>query len=560
MGVPVVVVVVVTEPAARADGVLGHHDVMRRTSLGMQLLAMQVVIVLGTVLVAGGLAVRLEEKQIRSTYARRVLTIARSLSHVPTVAEAYASSDPAHTLQPLARTVQQAAGATFVVFTNERGIRYSHPEADKIGKMVSTDPSVPLSGEEFVGTETGTLGRSLRAKVPVRDGTGRVIGTVSVGILEERLSRDLANVVPALAAWLTAAAMLGVVGAAFVTRLVRRRIFGLEPDEIAELLKSRDAMLHGIREGVVALDDRGRIALVNDEAMRLLSLDDDPTGTVASEALDSEVAQLLVTDDDPVTDRIVLAGERLLVANRTTARVGNRDVGQLLTLRDRTELFDALRALQGQRSVTDALRAQAHEFSNNLHVLSGLIELGHHDAAVRFIERLGAAGNLVGGARLQHVEDGFVAALLVAKGAAAAERGVTLALDDTSVVADGAGDDVVTVLGNLVDNAVDAAGLGGTVWVHVTYLGPERPVVLRVEDDGPGVPDEYRDQLFAAGFSSKHDPAEHHGLGIGLALVSRVVRRRHGTVDVGARTGGGAVFSVMLPAAAPASAEPEPVR
>jgi two-component system CitB family sensor kinase len=530
---------------------------MRRTSLGVQLLVMQVVIVLGTVLVAGALAVRLEEQQIRSTYARRVLTIARSLSHVPSVSEAYASTDPAHTLQPLAETVQQAAGATFVVFTNDKGIRYSHPEPDKIGKMVSTDPSVPLSGEEFVGTETGTLGRSLRAKVPVRDHTGRVIGTVSVGILEARLSHDLANVVPALAAWLTAAAMLGVVGAAVVTRLVRRRIFGLEPDEIAELLKSRDAMLHGIREGVVALDDRGRIALANDEAMRLLSLDRDPTGQPASEVLDTEIMQVLVSDDDPVTDRIVLAGERLLVANRSTAKVGTRDVGQLLTLRDRTELFDALRALQGQRSVTDALRAQAHEFSNNLHVLSGLIELGRHDDAVRFIARLGASGNLVGGATLRHVEDSFVAALLVAKGAAAAERGVTLVLDDESHVADGVGDDVVTVVGNLIDNAVDAAGLGGTVTVHVAYAGPAHPVTMRVEDDGPGVPVEQRQRLFAGGFSSKTatDGAdEHHGHGIGLALVARIARRRHGTVDVDEREGGGAVFTVTLPPLVPAPA------
>lgn len=547
---------------------LVHHDGMRRTSLGMQLLAMQVVIVLGTVLVAGILALRLEDKQIRDTYARRVLTIARSLSHVPSVTEAYASGDPSRTLQPLATTVQEAAGATFVVFTNDRGIRYSHPEPQKIGKMVSTDPSIPLSGEEFVGTETGTLGRSLRAKVPVRDASGDVIGTVSVGILESRLSHDLANAVPSLVAWLTAAAMLGVVGAAVVSRLVRRRIFGLEPDEIAELLKSRDAMLHGIREGVVALDERGRIALMNDEAMRLLSLEKNPTGQPASEVLDDDVAHLLTADDDAVTDQIVLAGERLLVANRTTAKVGDRDVGQVLTLRDRTELFDALRALQGQRSVTEALRAQAHEFSNNLYVLSGLIELGEHEEAVRFIERLGAAGNLVGGARLRRVEDSFVAALLVAKGAAAAERGVTLELDDSSYVADGTGDDVVTVLGNLVDNAVDAAGFGGTVTVHLSFRGREHPVLVRVEDDGPGVPADQRERLLSGGFPSKHHDGhridEHHGHGIGLALVSRIARRQQGTVDIGERPGGGAVFTVTLPATArhpmparpPGAAEP----
>ncbi len=529
---------------------LVHHVQMRRSvPLTVQLLAMQVVIVLVTVVVAGGLAVRLQENQIREAYARRVLTIARSLSTVPSVLDAYSSADPSRTLQPLAETVRQAAGATFVVFTNDEGLRYSHPDPSKIGKMVSTDPSVPLHGSEFVGTETGSLGRSLRAKVPVHDASGQVIGTVSVGILESRLSQDLAGVVPSLAAWLAGAALLGVVGATAVTRLVRRRIFGLEPDQIAELLKTRDAMLHGIREGVVAIDDRGRLALVNDEAMRLLALADDPTGRAAGEVLDTEVLEALVSDPDPVTDRVVLAGERLLVANRTTARVGERDVGRVLTLRDRTELFDALRALQGQRSITDALRAQAHEFSNHLHVLSGLIELDHHDDAVRFIERLGAGSSLLGGESMSQVEDSAVAALLVAKGAAARERGVSLRLDDDSEVSDGAGDDVITVLGNLIDNAVDAAGTSGTVEVHA-FSRPDGAITLRVADDGPGVPPDLRQSIFLAGSSSKSATPDHHGQGIGLALVSRIVQRRRGSVEVGDRPGGGAVFTVFLPSVA----------
>jgi two-component system CitB family sensor kinase len=533
---------------------------MRRSvPLAVQLLAMQVVIVLVTVVVAGGLAVRLQENQIRAAYARRVLTIARSLSTVPSVRDAYASSDPSRTLQPLAETVRQAAGATFVVFTDNEGLRYSHPDPSKIGKMVSTDPSVPLHGEEFVGTETGSLGRSLRAKVPVHDASGAVIGTVSVGILESRLSQDLAGVVPSLAAWLAGAALLGVVGAAAVSRLVRRRIFGLEPDQIADLLKTRDAMLHGIREGVVALDSRGRLALVNDEAMRLLALVDDPTGRDAAEVLDPEVVEALVSDPDPVTDRVVLAGERLLVANRTTARVGDRDVGRVLTLRDRTELFDALRALQGQRSITDALRAQAHEFSNHLHVLSGLIELDRPDDAVRFIERLGAGSSLLGGESMSQVEDAAVAALLVAKGAAARERGVSLRLDDASEVGDGVGDDVITVLGNLIDNAVDAAGPGGTVEVHA-FSGEHGEITLRVADDGPGVPPERRDDIFLAGSSSKTATADHHGQGIGLALVSRVVQRRRGSVSVSDRPGGGAVFSVFLPAVPAQAAVPRVTR
>lgn len=524
-----------------------HDETVRRVSLTAQLLAMQLVIVLLTLLAAGFVAVRLEEKSLRSTYAQRVLTTARSLATVPGVGDAYRSADPSRTLQPLAETVRQAAGATFVVFTNGSGVRYSHPDPAKVGRMVSTDPTVPLGGEDFVGTETGSLGSSLRAKVPVRDGRGAVVGTVSVGILESRISADLAGFLPALVGWLTAAAMLGAIGAALVTRLVRRRIFGLEPDQIGTLLQTRDAMLHGIREGVVAVDDVGRLALVNDEALRLLGLDHDPTGQPAGAVLEPDVVALLDARG-PVTDQVVLAGERLLVANGTVARVGGRDVGSLVTLRDRTELFDALRALQGQRGITDALRAQAHEFSNHLHLLSGLMELGCHDEAGAFIARLGMGGTLLGGASLSQVDDTSVAALLVAKGAAARERGVTLSLDEESEVVDEVGDAVLTVLGNLVDNAVDAVGPGGHVQVHAHYPVPNGGLVLQVVDDGPGLPADLREVVFNRGMSGKTATTDHHGQGIGLALVARIVQRRGGRVSIGERAGGGAVFTVVLPA------------
>src|SRR5687767_8836498 len=203
---------------------------MRRgIPLALQLLAMQVAIVLATLVCAGLLAAHVQEQQIRETYAGRVLTIARSLAALPAVQEAYRGDDPSSTLQPLAEVVRSSAGAEFVVFTDSDGIRYSHPEPSEIGKKVSTDPSVALAGGEFVGTETGTLGSSLRAKVPVRDSSGEVIGLVSVGVLESTMAADFADVIPSLVVWLTGAAILGVLGAVLVTRLVRRRIFGLEP-------------------------------------------------------------------------------------------------------------------------------------------------------------------------------------------------------------------------------------------------------------------------------------------------------------------------------------------
>ncbi|WP_323793258.1 sensor histidine kinase [Nocardioides sp.] len=528
----------------------------RRLPLAAQLLALQVGIVLLVLVGAGWLALQVQRDQVRDANEDRVLALARGLGGQESVRDAYASPAPSGELQPLAELVRTSAGAEFVVFTDADGLRYSHPDPAKIGQRVSTDPSVALGGQEYVGTEAGTLGLSLRAKVPVRAADGTVLGQVSVGILERELEAGTVDVLPRLVLWLTGAAVVGVLGAIGVTRLVRRRIHGLEPEEIADLLRAREAMLHGIREGVLAVDNRGRVSLVNDEAMRLLGLTDDPTHRSVQDVLHADELLPLVTGDEEVADQVVLVGERLLVVNSTIARVRGRVVGRLLVLRDRTELFDALRALDGQRTITEALRAQAHEFSNHLHVLSGLMGLGRSEEAVRFIERVGGGTVSGTGAPLADVEDPMLAALLVAKAAVAREKNLQLHLDPASEVLAGVGDDVLTIVAKLVDNAIEASPETG----HIEVLLRHRPggaTRVEVRDEGSGVPEHLRERIFDAGVTTKADAAglgEAHGRGIGLALVSRIVRRRGGTLRVDHVESGGSVFAVLLPDRQPAAA------
>ncbi|GGU35428.1 histidine kinase [Lentzea flava] len=516
------------------------HSMFRRSvSLGVSLLVLQVVIVLMTTCAAGLLAAKLQSDRIREAYKDRMLSVAESVAQLPTVVQAFDSPDPAAIIQPLAELIRKASQVTYVVVTDRNGVRYAHPDPSRIGERVSTDPTAALSGEVFVGTETGTLGTSLRAKVPVRAADGRIIGMASVGILESQLSDDLAEDLPELIGWLAAAALVGVLGAALITQLVRRRTFRLEPAEIAQLLETRDAMLHGIREGVVAVDDQEKLALVNDEAMRLLGLTGDPSGQPAAEVLDDGLLGLARGDDD-VADRLVLAGERVLVANRMTAKTHGRAVGVVLTLRDRTELHDALRELDGQRTVTEVLRAQAHEFSNHLHVIGGLLELDRPADAVAYIERVGGAGSITADIIDGANADPALAALLLAKSSTAHERGVELRLDPESAVDIRAGDDALTVLGNLVDNAVDAVETGGIV--RVLVRSSDRGVRMVVDDDGPGVAESQRGRIFDLGVSSKDADR-----GIGLALVSRVVTRRSGRVAITDSELGGASFDVWLP-------------
>ncbi len=520
-------------------------------TLRTQLVLLQVIIVLAIVPTVGLAAMWTQERQLREASQERMIDVAQSVARLPAVLDAYDDPDPASVIQPIAELIRQSSGVAYVVVTDDQGIRYSHPNPERIGEHVSTDPSVALSGDMYVGTETGTLGESWRVKVPVFDDRD-VIGQVSVGILWSDLRADYVADMTGFAIALGAATVIGVVAATGVARMVRRRIYGLEPDEIRGLLETREATLHGIREGLIAFDEDGRVSLCNDAAARLLGVDSPAAavGRAASDLLEQDLAAL-VDEAGPAgaetPQRLVLSGERVLVARAAPVRVDGRDVGTVVILMDRTELDHALQQLEGAQSLAEGLRAQQHEFANTLHTLGGLIELGETDAAMRVIERSGDGGAITRVDAHDGIQDIELAALLLAKRARARELGVDIAVTDDTSLPPGCGDesDLVTVVGNLLDNAIDAAGRGGRVVLRIH--GDADGVGIVVDDDGPGIAEGRRGEVFALGYSTKGADGRR---GYGLTLVARIVERLGGSVEVGPSPTGGARFTVALPGTA----------
>jgi sensor histidine kinase regulating citrate/malate metabolism len=210
-----------------------------------------------------------------------------------------------------------------------------------------------------------------------------------------------------------------------------------------------------------------------------------------------------------------------------------------------------LAALQAQlsshKSVTDTLRAQTHEFANQLHTISGLVQLGEFEAVRDLIGELTRRRAEISDAVTRRVADPAVAALLIAKTTLAAESGVTLRLDPDShlsALEPALATDVITVLGNLIDNAVDVSV--GSSAARVTVLVDDADgLSVTVTDTGPGVPEHLREAIFARGVTSK--PEAPGGRGIGLALVRLVTAQHGGVVEVSDRPEGGAMFTVRLP-------------
>jgi two-component system, CitB family, sensor kinase len=537
-------------------------SVRPRITFARQVLILQVGVVVVVAVLGYGLIAWMLDGRLRDQYAQRALTVARAVAVDPQIRDAVAAGDREHLVQDRAERVRVRTGALFVVVTDNRGIRFSHPNPRELGRHVSTDPSDALAGREVVRVERGTLGLSARGKVPLYerrpDGRdGRILGEVSVGFDARAIDRELGRVLREMSLFVAGAVLLGVAASAAIGWRLRRQTLGLEPYELVELVHEREAVLHGVGEGVVAVDSAGRVAVCNDEAARLLGVTPErgaPAGDLAPEGTLRDV----LTGRREAANLFVTAGERVLVVNRREVRRHRRDLGAVITLRDRTDLETLARELDSVSTLFDALRAQRHEYANRLHTLSGLLQLGHSEEAADYVGTLmeDAARRAPAPDTLPDpLSDPYLRAFLSAKSAVAAEKGVRLDIGAGSYVPGRVADplDVTTVVGNLVDNAVEAARLGRRrpARVEIELLGDGSDLHVTVTDSGDGLPDGLRDAVFDDGVSTR-DIAAGRSRGLGLGLARRTARARDGDVtfvDAGTdRTGGcGAVAVARLP-------------
>lgn len=503
-------------------------------------------------------------------------------------------------LQPLAEDVRLRTGALFVVITDDAGLRLSHPDPDLLGQRVSTDPSAALSGREVTEQEQGTLGHSARAKVPVyAPGSSQVVGEVSVGFSSKDILEGLGGSILPVALTAAGALGLGTLASLWLGRRLKRLTLGLEPEEIAALTQDQEAVLRGVDEGVIGVSADRRITVFNREAKRLLGLEidtemvglplDKASLPPSFSALLAAAAPQSPTVEQVVGSRVLILTARAVQPSRKPGRRGYRpwaaaggaaageaaapELGWVIMLRDRTELQSLTRQLDAVGALTTALRAQRHEFANRLHTVSGLLGIGDYAEAQNYVGAIMKTGPLNYPAEQSDLlRDPYLQAFIGAKSVEAAERGVTLRIGPETLIRGRITDpqDVTTVIGNLIDNAVRAAVHGSNPerWAEVELLDEltEDGGVLHlvVADSGDGLEQETAsnndgggapfERIFTEGFSTAETAGDAlqdvHGQGFGLPLSRQLARRRGGDVWVaepGQPGGPGAVFCARLP-------------
>ncbi|MBC9727411.1 sensor histidine kinase [Streptomyces sp. TRM68367] len=523
----------------------------RPRSLAAQLFAMQAVLI--AILVAGyALFTYVSDRsQAEGSARRQAAAVARTVADSPSVHEAIRTADPSARLQPYALRVMRDAKVDFVTIMNPQGIRWTHPNPDEIGQRFRGHTAKALRGETFTETYTGTLGPSVRAVTPVWDGE-KIVGLVSAGIRVEAISQRVSGQLTALLVVAGGALALGAIGTYVINARLRRHTHGMNAAELSRMHDYHQAALHAVREGLLMLDGQYRVALINDGGRELLgvSSEGDVVGrSVADLGLPAPLTGALLAAESRV-DEVHLAADRVLVVNTSPVSGGERR-GSVVTLRDVTELQSLMGELDSERGFTQALRSQAHEAANRLHTVVSLIELDRAEEAVDFATAELELAQALTDQVVAAVSEPVLAALLLGKTAQANERGVELVVSDNSCLDDGLlppslpARDLVTILGNLIDNAVDAAQGSVRARVTVTACTSDGELFLRVCDTGTGVDPAHSEAVFQRGFSTK--PAGPAGRGLGLALVHQAVTRHEGHLSVTASPEGGAQFEARLP-------------
>lgn len=472
------------------------------------------------------------ENTLKTQMGKNALDIARAVAAIETVKDNVGTPNGHLKIQPLIEKLRLQSRVQFIVVMDMKSIRYSHPVPENIGMEFQggDEKRVLAAGEEYVSEAAGTLGPSLRAFVPIYK-EGEQVGAVAVGILKGWAYQEIQSVTYKFIPFLLTGLLIGIAGGAFLSWNIKKTLFGLEPGEIAWLLSEREAVLRSINEGIVAIDKKGRITLFNQTAQDILGLKNGDIGRHVNElSCGKYMAEMLKENQHVYNKEIkIRPGVTVLCNYHPLLNSKNEPEGVVANFQDLTDVKHMAEELTGIKKMTSALRAQNHEFMNKLHTISGLIQLGEYDHAIQFISQTAETRQEVLGILTHRIKDISIAGLLLAKYNKASEDRVTLEIHEESMidkVPQGVtSDELVSVLGNLIDNSLEAVIGQENGKISVKIYEENNHLNIEVTDNGPGIDLDIRDRIFEGGVSTKEGQR-----GYGLFIVKKIVDDAKGSI------------------------------
>lgn len=523
----------------------------RFLTLGTKMALLSFASVVLAVVIGGFIVVSRVSYELEMEMGRRALAIARTLSQMDAVQKTVGTAEGFRVIPPLAERTRLATGVEYIVILDMNGIRYSHPLSERIGKRFEDQDLAPaLANNEYISRATGVLGPSVRAFVPILVGEEprQQVGVVVVGILTPTMAAILRRIQAQLYSSLGLGLLLGLAGALYLARHIKRAMFSLEPEEIASLLEEREAIFQAMGEGVLAIDAQGKVSFANDQAKKLLGVKEEITGKKVTELLPGSQLPAVLKTGQPVVNQELRLGQVMLLANQVPIRARGEIIGAVATLQDKTEVRLLAEELTGVRTFVEALRVQNHEYLNKLHTIAGLIQLRKYNQACDYIFDITEKQQAVNQLIKKKITDSGVAGLLLGKFSRAGELKVELQLDPASNLSGLPvhlqSSDLVLIIGNLLENAFDAVRElpQERRRVYLKVVGTKEGLELTVRDRGPGIPEHLADRIYEKGFTTKGP----NNQGLGLYLVKQQVEVHGGQLAHRNLPEGGAEFLVSF--------------
>ncbi len=489
----------------------------------------------------GGMASRMISAQVEEHLGEHVMSLSWTIAQMPMVQQSLAGRGDDSDLRKLLEAIRKKAGVAFIVPVKSGERDASAGVAPSRGRVLG-------NGEAYLARGAGPLGPSLRALAPVM-WQGRQVGAVSVGVLAEDVRAALRELSRKLGVALIVGLSLALAGAVLVAWNVKRSLWGLEPEEIGRLYGERESMLESIKEGILAVDHRGRITLLNSSARELVRVSGDVRGEPVELFLpDTRLPEVLRTGKPEFDMEMLLRGIRVMT-NRIPIRLRGKVVGAVASFRDMTEIQALAEEVTGVKVYLEALRVQHHEFRNKLQTISGLVQLGEADRVLDFIDEVLDGQDALASMVTERIKNPEVGGILLAKMGRARELGIAFVLDSRSFCGRDPGvpsQTLVVILGNLLDNAMEAVRFLCQERRTLRVLLRDDPatILIQVEDAGAGIPREMKQTIFERGFSTKQGE---EARGYGLYTVQTLVDAQGGEVELQPSEEGKTLFTVKLP-------------
>lgn len=523
----------------------------RKTSLQTKIMFFSIVIVALSVLSVSYSFLQTMKESMQREIESHVMHTARIVARIPTVIEAFDTAHPEHIIDPLMQTIRQSSkDIEFIVVTNLDGIRYSHPNPDRLlERFVGGDEGPALQeGREYVSVAHGTLGVSTRALTPIYNAKGERLGMVSVGILNENINVAMMQLYNKVYWYALMGLILGMIGSVMLARHLKSILLGLEPYQISKLLRERNGILKAIKEGVMAIDDQGNVSMINDTARQMLQISEDKVEgmPILDILLESKMMRVLKSGEPEFDHHDVMNGVPIMVNRIPITDEKGKMAGVICSFRKRDELTTLAEELTGARMLVDSLRANTHEFMSKMHVILGLLHQKKYKEAEGYILQETANQQILTSLVIQQIKEPSVAALIIGKISAAREAGVKLCIEEISTLSKlqgrVTGNALITVIGNLLTNAIEAMQEKEGGRVVLTISENWHAIMIQVEDQGEGLPLDAEERIFKRGFSTRGQ-----GRGIGLFLVKQVTESLKGSIGYQSELGQGTTFWVRLP-------------